>query len=449
VRPRTALVGAVQEAEVVADIVRIDRLAARGDDLELLRRARQVRPLDQDRGSRVAEDEMAVAVAPVQVAAGDLRIEHQHRARLARLHRVGRGLDAEGGRGAGHVHVEAEALDAQRLLHFDGDGRIRALQIAAGDHDHVDVLRRPARTRQRIARASHGDFRQHREFLVAALRDARHHPLDIEHSGIDTQYIDQGVRVQDDFFGHLNGKWLKTTEIPSDRTSWGTFMKLRDDTQAQMRGIIEADQKKPGKKAGSDEQKIGDLYTSFMDEKKLETLGYQAAGGELQRIRALKDKKGVPALVAHLSQIGVATPTASAWPGCQGIDQVRDLYPPGRPGSAGPRLLPEAGRQAHGRHQGQVRAARRQHPDPGRRQGRRRQGQGHRRLRDRTGQGAVDPRRAARPEQELQQDERGRAVQADPGLRLEGRAGRRRRRQQGDYVIVGQPSYITGFNARC
>jgi predicted metalloendopeptidase len=127
-------------------------------------------------------------------------------------------------------------------------------------------------------------------------------------SGIETQYIDQGVRVQDDFFGHLNGKWLQTTEIPSDRTSWGTFIKLRDDTQGQIRGIVEADQKKPGKKAGSDEQKIGDLYTSFMDEKKLDALGTKPLAGELQRIRALKDKHGVPALVAHLSQIGVATP---------------------------------------------------------------------------------------------------------------------------------------------
>jgi predicted metalloendopeptidase len=127
-------------------------------------------------------------------------------------------------------------------------------------------------------------------------------------SGIETQYIDQGVRVQDDFFGHLNGKWLKTTEIPSDRSSWGTFMKLRDDTQEQIRVIVEADQKKPNKKAGSDEQKIGDLYSSFMDEKKLETLGYKPLAGELQRIRALKDKHGVPALVAHLSQIGIATP---------------------------------------------------------------------------------------------------------------------------------------------
>jgi predicted metalloendopeptidase len=127
-------------------------------------------------------------------------------------------------------------------------------------------------------------------------------------SGIETQYIDQGVRVQDDFFGHLNGKWLQTTEIPSDRTSWGTFMKLRDDTQAQIRVIVEADQKKPGKKAGSDEQKIGDLYTSFMDEKKLEALGTKPLAGELQRIRTLKDKKGVPALVAHLAKIGVPAP---------------------------------------------------------------------------------------------------------------------------------------------
>src|SRR5690242_14325171 len=53
-------------------------------------------------------------------------------------------------------------------------------------------------------------------------------------SGIETQYIDQGVRVQDDFFGHLNGKWLQTTEIPSDRTSWGTFIALRDSTQGQI-----------------------------------------------------------------------------------------------------------------------------------------------------------------------------------------------------------------------
>jgi predicted metalloendopeptidase len=126
-------------------------------------------------------------------------------------------------------------------------------------------------------------------------------------SGIDTQYIDSSVRVQDDFFTYLNGKWLKTTEIPSDRASTGTFMQLREDTVPQLRDIIEADQKSHPK-AGSDAQKIADLYASFMNEKKLDALGYKPLAGELQRIRSLKDKKGVPALVAHLSQIGVTTP---------------------------------------------------------------------------------------------------------------------------------------------
>ncbi len=126
-------------------------------------------------------------------------------------------------------------------------------------------------------------------------------------SGIDMQYIDSSVRVQDDFFKYLNGKWLATAEIPADRSSWGTFIKLREDTTPQLRGIIEAD-RKAAHKAGTDQQKIGDLYASFMDEKKLEALGTRPLAGELQRIRTLKDKRGVPSLVAHLARIGVATP---------------------------------------------------------------------------------------------------------------------------------------------
>ncbi|MBQ5949745.1 M13 family metallopeptidase [Massilia sp. ST3] len=128
-------------------------------------------------------------------------------------------------------------------------------------------------------------------------------------SGIDTQFIDDSVRPQDDFFTYLNGKWLKSTEIPSDKASWGTFMKLRDDTTPQLRAIIEAAQKDPqAKKQGSETQKIADLYTSFMDEARRETLGYKPLTGELARIRALKDKKALPGLVAHLAKIGVASP---------------------------------------------------------------------------------------------------------------------------------------------
>jgi putative endopeptidase len=127
-------------------------------------------------------------------------------------------------------------------------------------------------------------------------------------SGIETQYIDPAVRAQDDFFLHLNGQWLKSAEIPADKSSWGSFAKLRDDTLPQLRAIVEAAEQDKNKKAGSDAQKIGDLYASFMDEKKLDSMGIKPLTGELSAIRSLKDKKGLPALIAHLAQIGVPGP---------------------------------------------------------------------------------------------------------------------------------------------
>ncbi|WP_373992207.1 M13 family metallopeptidase [Duganella sp. BuS-21] len=126
-------------------------------------------------------------------------------------------------------------------------------------------------------------------------------------SGIDIPNMDTSVRPQDDFFTYLNGNWLKTTEIPGDKSSWGTFAKLRDDTLPQLRGLIEKAEAEKAK-TGSEPQKIADLYASFMNEDKLNALGIRPVTGELNRIRALKDKKGLPMLFAHLAQIGVATP---------------------------------------------------------------------------------------------------------------------------------------------
>ena len=125
-------------------------------------------------------------------------------------------------------------------------------------------------------------------------------------SGIDTQFIDKSVRVQDDFFQHLNGEWLKTTEIPADKSSWGSFAKLRDDSMFQLRDLIQDLQGKKGLKG--DEQKIAALYASFMDEAKLDKLGYKPLLGELSKVRGLKDKKGIPALVAHFNKTGVPAP---------------------------------------------------------------------------------------------------------------------------------------------
>jgi putative endopeptidase len=148
--------------------------------------------------------------------------------------------------------------------------------------------------------------------LLTAVAGAAEPAATTPRSGIDVQYIDSAVRPQDDFFRYLNGKWLQTTEIPADKASWGSFIQLREATLPQLRTLIEAAQQaqqdKGTRKPGSEAQKIADLYASYMDEHKLDALGIKPLAGELNRIRAIKDKKALPALIAHLDQIGVPTP---------------------------------------------------------------------------------------------------------------------------------------------
>ncbi|MEW7849623.1 M13-type metalloendopeptidase [Massilia aurea] len=127
-------------------------------------------------------------------------------------------------------------------------------------------------------------------------------------SGIATQYIEPGVRAQDDFFEHLNGKWLKSVEIPADKSTWGAFHQLRDDTLPQLRAIIERTAADKNAAAGSEARKIGDFYASYMDEARLEQLGAAPLKGEMNKIAAIKSKAELPALFAHLGRAGVNVP---------------------------------------------------------------------------------------------------------------------------------------------
>jgi putative endopeptidase len=126
-------------------------------------------------------------------------------------------------------------------------------------------------------------------------------------SGIDVQYVDDSVRPQDDFFKHINGKWLATTEIPADKASYGSFDKLFDDSEAQLRSIVDGLQKSTAAK-DADQQRIADLYASFMDEPTLEGLGLKPLDVEFAKIDALKDKKQIAGVIAHFNQIGVTAP---------------------------------------------------------------------------------------------------------------------------------------------
>ena len=83
--------------------------------------------------------------------------------------------------------------------------------------------------------------------------------------------MNPAIRPQDDLFGHVNGTWLDTVEIPSDRASWGPFVTLADQVEVQVRAIIE--EMADGKVATDEAKKIGDLYASFMDQERIEELG--------------------------------------------------------------------------------------------------------------------------------------------------------------------------------
>ncbi len=125
--------------------------------------------------------------------------------------------------------------------------------------------------------------------------------------GVDTAHMDRSVRPQDDFYRYVNGIWLKTAKIPADKSRYGSFIELRDQSEAALKEIIE---EAAGKQAasGTDLQKVGDLYRAFMDSETIEKLGATPVKADLSRVQALKHKKELPVLFAELQKIGVPTP---------------------------------------------------------------------------------------------------------------------------------------------
>ena len=82
--------------------------------------------------------------------------------------------------------------------------------------------------------------------------------------GVDTSNIDESVDAGDDFYQHVNGKWLDTFQIPDDFSSYGSFTVLFERSEDRVKKIIE-NAAAGSAPAGSAEQKIGDYYASFLD----------------------------------------------------------------------------------------------------------------------------------------------------------------------------------------
>ena len=119
--------------------------------------------------------------------------------------------------------------------------------------------------------------------------------------------MDPDTRPQDDLFRHVNGRWLDTTEIPADRSSWGAFVVLADQSEERVRTIIEelaVAVERGEHDGGSNPQKIGDLFRSFMDEQRVEELGAEPVRADLEEVAALTDLDALVAFVGGLERRG-------------------------------------------------------------------------------------------------------------------------------------------------
>jgi len=127
-------------------------------------------------------------------------------------------------------------------------------------------------------------------------------------SGVDISNFDTSVRPQDDFYQYVNGDWLNKTEIPADKSNYGAFTELDDRAQEDLKVIIEEAANLKNQVAGSDEQKVGDFYLSYMDTLLLEELGIGPLQDELERIKVLKSKEDVVQHIAYCIKSGIQTP---------------------------------------------------------------------------------------------------------------------------------------------
>ena len=127
-------------------------------------------------------------------------------------------------------------------------------------------------------------------------------------SGIDQSGFDEAVRPQDDFFDYVNGLWVQNTEIPSDKARWGTFDALGEQSQKDVRALVEEVSAAKEVAAGTPTQKIRDYYNAYMDAEAVTAKGVEAIRDDLAAIAAIDSMDGVYRAFSSLGVYGVNSP---------------------------------------------------------------------------------------------------------------------------------------------
>jgi putative endopeptidase len=122
--------------------------------------------------------------------------------------------------------------------------------------------------------------------------------------GLDVAGMDRSINPGDDFFAYANGAWLKSTEIPSDRSSYGVGAMLVELTNKRTADLIQ--EAASGKSnASAEARKVGDYYTAFMDEAGIEMKGLQPLQATLDVIAAIEDRQGLARVLGSMLRADV------------------------------------------------------------------------------------------------------------------------------------------------
>ncbi|MEA3001379.1 MAG: putative endopeptidase [Sphingomonadales bacterium] len=125
--------------------------------------------------------------------------------------------------------------------------------------------------------------------------------------GVDLAGMDKGVNPGDSFYDYVNGTWDRNTQIPADKASWGGFGVLRDLSDTRTRTIIEEAAARHGA-PGTTEQKVGDLYASFMDEGTIEAKGITPLKPFFDQINAIANPTDLARFFGQANRVGIGTP---------------------------------------------------------------------------------------------------------------------------------------------
>lgn len=123
-------------------------------------------------------------------------------------------------------------------------------------------------------------------------------------SGVDLAGIDKSMQPGDDFDAYANGEWRKTAEIPADRSSTGVFLKVFELSEQRNKDLVQSiAASKPA--AGTDEARIADYYSAFMDEATIESRGLEPIKPRLEQIDAIADKTALAQVMGENLRVDV------------------------------------------------------------------------------------------------------------------------------------------------